>query len=391
MRIPFQLQQFLKPPFDLNEISGKKDDLSYSLKLSNSQWIRYLRSYLISPLKKRIGFYGNFGHGDLGDDASFIAANELLGGQILPLSKRCYAFNPYILKCLLIGGGGILRWECPYLPKKVLSKKHWGFPILLLAAGINCDDNQKFSEEAKEQISQLCQRCCYISARDLQTKRFLESLRINNVHIFPDLELILRETPFPLNFQKKEFTIGIVLSSHSEFTDQQMNSLIEVFSQLTNHLLADNFQVLFLPFESMDSENSREQDLFQEIRKRVRAPQEIFFFNKSYSPQQMLFLIKNLCDGMICMRLHSAIFATNAGIPFLCLSYNTMHKAFMEMMGLSPWELSLFQQFSLERLLEKFHDLQEHLPQLKKLITQKREELRNQILYESSLIRSYLL
>jgi len=71
------------------------------LKLSNSKWMRYARSYLVPPGIKANGFYGNFGHGDLGDDASFLVAQKLLECDLMPVSKRCYAFNPRILKSFL--------------------------------------------------------------------------------------------------------------------------------------------------------------------------------------------------------------------------------------------------------------------------------------------------
>ncbi|MCA9404954.1 MAG: polysaccharide pyruvyl transferase family protein [Candidatus Omnitrophica bacterium] len=338
-----------------------------SLKLSDSKFIRYFKSFVLLQ-GKHTGFYGNFGHGDLGDDASFYVGRKLLGAKVLPFSKRCYTFNPRVLKALLVGGGGIFRWECPYLPGKLLTKEQWDFPVIIYSAGINCDEGKEYSSESRDKISRLCRMAKFIGARDLVTQRFLQDMGFLNVSLIPDLELLLEPKTRAFHYQKEKFTVGIVISPHSEFTKDQVARLVKSFASIINLVHRNGKKVLILPFDDPLGDSKREANIIAQILKSVKNKNDVTVLRDIVQPEEMLFAIKKFCDVMICMRLHSAIFAANAGIPFLCVSFNKMHTAFMELMGLQDYEIrfsanDLLGQVvhGLDKVLADYNALQLHI------------------------------
>lgn len=360
------------------------------IKPQKSKFLRYLKSYLPFWQRKKIGFYGNFGHGDLGDDASFIVARKLLNNSILPISKRCYAFNPHILRAFLIGGGGILRWESPYIPRRILTKKKWDFPVVLFSAGINCDYNKKFTEETKDKIKRLCNLCDYVTAKDKISQEFISSLGVSKIGILPDLELVLSEKSRGFNLEKEEFTVGIVLTPHSEFTPRIFEKMIDVFSQFTNYLTDRGNNVLFLPFEKGISENTKEKEFTQEIMRRLRNKNKVKILKEDLEPGEMLFAIKKYCNVMVCTRMHSAVFSTNAAIPFFCISYNLMHRGFLEMLNAQDLELSIFDNFSFESVKDKFEYVLKNYDSIKFKLIEKRDYLRGLIYKEVEFIKKIL-
>ena len=361
------------------------------IKPERSKLVRYLKSYLPFWQKKKIGFYGNFGHGDLGDDASFIVGRDLLRENIMPISKRCYAFNPHILKGLLIGGGGVLRWESPYLPRRVLKKDKWGFPVILFSAGVNCDYSKEFTKETKDKINKLCDICDYITVRDRISQEFLNNLGIDHVSILPHLELALKEKPREFDFPKEGFTVGIVLTPHTEFGSYTFKKITDVFLQFTDYLTNSGNNVIYIPFEGSIHGSTKEGELIQEIMKRSKNKDRIKALAEGVQPPEVLFAIRNYCDIMVCMRLHGAVFSVNAGVPFICVSYNLMHKAFLEMLGASDLELSILEEFSFELLRNKFEYILKNYNSLAAKLVEKRDYLRDLIYREASHIRSILI
>ncbi|RKX93224.1 MAG: hypothetical protein DRP84_08775 [Spirochaetes bacterium] len=364
--------------------------MPYVIRSIKSKFSRYFNTYAPFWRNKEVGLYGNFGHGDVGDDASFIAAQDLLDINLMPLSKRCYAFNPSRLKALLIGGGGILRWESPYIPRRILTKKKWNFPVILFSAGLNCDYNKKFTQETEDKIKKLCSVCDYITARDKLSQEFFNSLGFDKVSIMPDLELVLKEKPIDADFRKKGLNVGIVLTPHSEFNSADFKNIVEVFSEFTNYLLDRGNNVIYIPFEQSVSENTKENEMIQEIVKSAKYKDKVKVLEGNYGPKEILLVIKKNCDVMACMRLHSAIFSTNAGIPFFCISYNLTHKGFLEMLDVQDLDIPFFKEFSFEAVKSKFEYILANYDLIKSKLIEKRDYLRGLIYKEAGQIKNFL-
>lgn len=361
------------------------------IKPEKSKFIRYFKSFFPFWKKKGIGLYGYIGHGDLGDDASFFVARKLLGNEVFPISKRCNAFNPYNLKALLIGGGAILKRDYPFIPRRILKKDTWKFPVILFSAGLGCDYNKEFTKEAKDKITKLCKICDYVTVRDRLSQKFLNDLGIDKVNILPHLELVLKEEPKELDFNKKRFTVGIVLTPHSEFSSRTFQEIIDNFVQFTNYLTDKKYDVVYLPFEKKISENLKENEVIQEIMKKVKNKDQVRILGEDVEPEEMLFIIKNYCDFMVCMRLHSAVLAVNAGKPFFCITYNLMHDGFFEMIELPNLGMSIFENFSFNALREKFEDTFENSNDIRLKLIEKRDFLRELIYQEIANIKRLLM
>ena len=351
------------------------------IKPTRSKVIRYLKSYAPFWQKKKIGFYANFGHGDLGDDACFVAANDL------PLSKRCFAFNPRSLSAFLIGGCAVLRWESPYIPRRIFNKKKWDFPVILFSAGINQDYNKEFSAEARDKIKRLCAICDYITVKDRLTQDFIKSLGFSEVSILPALELVLKEKDRNFNFKKRRFTVGIVLTPHSEFDEADFKKLRDIFCKFSDHVTAGDRDIVFLRFERDYSESKKESYLINEIMSRVKKKDRVRVLEEDLEPKEMLYFMKRYCDAMICTRLHSAVFSVKASIPFLCISYNLMHKGFFEMVESPDLEISISDEFSFENLKDKFEYVIKNYDSIRSRLAEKKDYLKGLIHKEISYIK----
>lgn len=359
------------------------------IKPIKSKLIRYIKSYAQFYGKKKICLYANLGHGDLGDDALFLVAKELLGENILPMSKRCYAFNPRIIKALLISSNAALRWESPYIPRRLLTRDRWDFPVMLFSAGINCDYNKEFTHKTRESIKRLCSICDYLGAKDRLTQRFISDLGFRNVRILPDIDLALKERERKLNFNKENFTVGIVLTSHSEFGSVDFQKIIDIFTKFLGYSLDKDRDVIFLPFERKGSPNKKERDIIAEIVKNVNQRGRVRVLEDDLEPDEMLFVIKSYCDLMVCMRLHGSVFSANAGIPFASISYNMMHKGFLEMLEAEDLDISI-NGFSFEGLKDKFEYVLENRENIKSKLIEKREYLKGLIDKELSYVKRVL-
>jgi len=263
--------------------------------------------------------------------------------------------------------------------------------VIIFSAGVGCDYNEVFTNQAKDKIKRLCSLADCVTVRDKISQEFLGDLGYHDAAILPHLELALEERPQQLNFKKKGFTVGIVLTPHPEFDNQVFGKMIEVFSRFTDYLTDNHNHVIYLPFEKADSENTRESVMINEIMKRLNNKDRVEVLGGDLQPQEMLYLIKNHCDIMVCMRLHSAVFSTNAGIPFFCISYNLMHQGFLGLLGAQDLGISIFEHFSLQALIDKFEYVQEYYNQIKSKLTGKRDNLRNIIYSQTAHIKGILL
>jgi polysaccharide pyruvyl transferase WcaK-like protein len=358
----------------------------YSIKTNNNKASRYLKAYL--PFwKKDFGFYGNFGHGDVGDDSAFIVACSLLKTDLLPVSKRCYAFNPHRFKGLLLGGGSVFHSHVPYFPRRLVDSQKISYPLILFSVGINCDYEDSYTEEAKRKIKKVCSLSSYIAARDRVTAEFLKELGVRNVNILPDLDLALEPQPVDLGIDKKRHTVGISLTTH-HFSDLVWDKIKISFSKIINSLLEEGSDILFLPFKISPEENEDERDLIFSILGKNYDKERIKVISDSLSPQELLFAMGKYCDSFIGMRMHSVVFAANSGLPFVSIKYNSMHDGFLDMMELPELGVSLDNSDLDKKVVSKFIEIQSDYNQIKDRIINKRDYLRKLILDQTKKIKN---
>jgi len=361
------------------------------IKPQKSKILRYLKAFFPFWKKKGVGLYGYFGHGDLGDDASFFVARQLLGKDIFPISKRCNAFVPFNLKALLIGAGAVLKSGYPFIPRRILKEGKRGFPIVLFSAGLGCDYNEEFTSEAKSKIKKLCVICDYITVRDELSRSFLKGLGVDkDIHILPHLELMLKPRQKEPGFKKERFTVGIVLTPHSQFSSEMFQGIVDNFTRFSDYLTAKGYNVVYFPFEKDFSENTKEREILEAIMRKVKDKNRVKLLSGDMEADEALFIMKNYCDFMVCLRLHSAVLAVNAGLPFFCVTYNLMHKGFLEMLEMPELGSSIFDSFSLETLKEKFEYVLKDYEHFKAKLTEKRDFLRGLIKKEISKVRSVI-
>ena len=78
------------------------------------------------------------------------------------------------------------------------------------------------------------------------------------------------------------------------------------------------------------------------------------------------------------------IFAVNAGLPFTCISYNVMHDGFLDMMKMQEHNISLFKDFTTDKLIERFEFVTKNIETIRTHISVQRDHLRREIEGEMS-------
>jgi polysaccharide pyruvyl transferase WcaK-like protein len=178
-----------------------------------------------------------------------------------------------------------------------------------------------------------------------------------------------------------------VLTPHSEFSGEDFDKIIDVFSRFTDYLTSNDRDVIYLRFERRSSEDTEEDYLIKKIISKVRDKSRVRDLEEDLGPEEMLSVIKNYCDIMVCMRLHSAVFSTNAGVPFLCVTYNLMHDGFLDMLDAKDMGLSM-SDFSTESLKVKFEYVLDNYERMETKIAVKRDYLKSLIYKEISKIKN---
>jgi polysaccharide pyruvyl transferase WcaK-like protein len=226
--------------------------------------------------------------------------------------------------------------------------------------------------------------------RYLATKRFLDDLGCSNVRVLPDIDLMLNEEPCDSTIDNSKPCVGIVLTPHSMFSDETFRKIETEFLKFVNYVTREGKQVIFFTFDNPDAGDAKELELIHAIKSRATTPDMIFTFDKAQSPHQILYGMKKYCGTMVCMRMHSAVFAANAGIPFICVSYNLMHKGLVEMLNMHEYEIELDEFFSFERIKDRYLKLVNNYDELKSNLVLRRNELIQNIHNEVKIIKGIL-
>lgn len=322
----------------------------------------------LSPYKKEsVVIIGNYGFGNLGDEAMLTGLLNRLRKDMSNADFTVFSYDPeetkkvynvsacYLMSfrvllelmkadVVIIGSGSLLNTRFGYLKNRMsryviisaLVAELFKKKVVFYAIGI-----ETFDPITRIVLPIIMKWADKISVRTPHSKSVLKALGVRkNIHVTPDpsLELdpikdekaqrILREEGVNLD----KFLVGLNLRyiGHKH-TDKR---LMRVITRFVDWLVgAYDAEIVFIPL-SRDKHRHLEFDPFfaEEVYKLVKYKERMKILKKHYTPQETMGIIGQM-SLLIGTRLHSQIFAYKLGIPLIGIVYSGKNTAFLEMIG----------------------------------------------------------
>ena len=276
---------------------------------------------------------------------------------------------------IILGGGGLFHDYWGFDAHTLLTRDHWSIsfysafpllatlldkPLMLFAIGVGpllSEAGQKYTAFAFEQA-------WLSTVRDTESKEILLSPRLDGTKIKVTADPAYLITPSPKEqvidllaaegySSSGELLIGVSLRKW-EIGVQQENWAREVADALDLLIERYKAKVVFVPLQRDSETLTDDYAISNSVRSLMHNQSQTFTLEKEYSVEEMAGILAH-CNFVIGMRLHSIIFAANAGVPVLALVYDPKVGNAMRQLGCEKYALDLSVTNSVE-LLRLFAD-----------------------------------
>ncbi len=237
---------------------------------------------------------------------------------------------------LLISGGGSLLQDVtskktiPYYLSVIKLAQLLKVKTMVFSQGVG-PISSKFLIKRVENV---LKKTDLITVRDIISKKFLESLEVENVEITAD-------PVFYLQPERESVVKNILVKEEIPFNESGPwigvamrdwgydESCCKEIAVALDRLIANyDAQIIFMPFHF-----EVDKKLMERVREHMHANNQIYMINNQYQAHHLLGVCKHL-DLMIGMRLHSLIFAARTKTPIVGISYDIKIDALMNQLGL---------------------------------------------------------
>lgn len=350
----------------------------------------------MSADKKQILICGNYGAGNLGDEAILDGILRLVdttwpNSEATVLSARPFLTHrehnihsvnlfPAGLKsivkfwfggqCLrsikaltktdliILGGGGLFtdeKWQAVWI-WFVQTWWFWLFRKRLVCIAQSIGPLE--TGLGKYLTRKVFRRAVYISVRDKKSLLTLKDLGITNAKLLSDAAFALAyEHGIARNIQDQ-----VVLSLRAWPAERQQSILSAIAKSVDWLWATHKLKTLFIPFQEQGQSDIAQ---YQKIQKLIHHSTALQL--KVVEDYKQAMEIIGRSKFVLGMRLHSLIFATMEGRPFVALSYSTKVHDLMSDLKMSDFTLDYnkinFKVLSeiINNLLSRQHDLSDHL------------------------------
>ncbi|WP_179193000.1 polysaccharide pyruvyl transferase family protein [Thermococcus litoralis] len=314
---------------------------------------------------KRVIIIGNYGDGNLGDEAMLLVLLRYLRKQevssvYIPTKNTKFILETYHYKfpfvfpiyfldvvrvlllflygdTIIIGGGSIYSQESgigtmfssilAFLVKVLFRKR-----LIFIGIGYSKHTKRLLKEISKLPLSV----ADIISVRDNQSLNNIISLGVKPDNVIVTKDLTLSSLLLPASSQYgKEILIREGVPTNDEvmligisvrYTDNKIanENIVEVLPKVIKWILdnATNAYIIFLPFGpayvSKVSDSKFALQILSQLPERYKKRCKIISY---HPPSIMLSIIKHL-DVLIGMRYHALVFAYKVGVPYIGISYD---------------------------------------------------------------------
>jgi len=287
---------------------------------------------------KKILLAGYYGFGNLGDEAILeMVLKQLLGitdrNNITVLSgnkeetakkyniKTVDRYNVIsIIKelracdALVFGGGSLLqdvtsKRSIYYYLFLIRLASMMGNKVIMLSQGIGPIVNEK----SKTATFRSLKRVNSISVRDIESKKFLESIGVakNKIYLSSDPVIDFKTQE---SCKKEYYSVTCAKKVCFSLRNWKNTDVSERISKVAEKLIKNGIQCYFIPFYY-----NEDLGLVNEIEDLIGA--DGFYYKERLSTNEAFDIIRNM-NVMVGARLHSLIFASAANVPFVAVSYD---------------------------------------------------------------------
>lgn len=289
--------------------------------------------------KKRIVLSGYYGYDNAGDEAVLVSIlQKLRKNNFEPIvlsgnpekTKKLYnveavhrmdfgAMNQAIMNAdgLISGGGSLLQdvtspKTIPYYLAVLKLAQTYKKPTFFYSQGVGPVNRKLFFPFLRFVLN----GCTYLSVRDIESKRFLESIKIKNVvDLSIDPVLAIEKTEVTLSKNLSDFMDNkpVLISLRKWKSDE---NVISETKKLVKELISQNHHVLFVPFH-----HPHDLEISEAVASEFNDSPLVHVQKDELTVEEVVNVVSK-SKLVIGMRLHSLIMAASQHVPFVGISYD---------------------------------------------------------------------
>ncbi len=355
---------------------------------------------------------GYYGYQNSGDESLLYAIIENLKRKkedmrILVLSKdpksteKRYgvdAINRYHLckirtalknsKMLIFGGGSLIQdvtsdkslWYYLTIIKMALSKC---VPVFLYANGIG----PVIREKNRKKVLNILNQADKISLRDSDSYEEVKRMGVNldKVTVTADpaltIEGIEKEEARGLleceGIPVEKKLLGVSVRNWKLLAPSYWDELAHAIEKISKTY---DYVPVFIPLKTPE-----DIELSETIQKKMDI--ESYTLKKVYNAREIVGVV-GACDLMVAMRLHSVIYAANAGVPAIGISYDPKVSGFMKDIGIE--NILYLDEFSEEKLVKMCDTILAEKEKIQKDLKEKAKELSCRALLNADMVMDFI-
>jgi polysaccharide pyruvyl transferase WcaK-like protein len=286
--------------------------------------------------RPRAAYIGWHGNGNLGDDAMFRAASQLLPGHSLAtfqLPQRERYLRNFGLSggrffdAVILGGGTLIN---PLWMDFIREAIDGGAPLYTLGTGVgSCGFEQPDGIEIKG-WKEMLSRFKRVGVRGPRSRQSLQEIGVQS-EIIGDLALTLTQETVPERSDPPRLALNIALAEGTDY-DAPENAFLQEAEAVTRDFISQGWEVV--PFAMTPADVAPVTRFLKEIGRPDQTTPVL-------SSAEQFFALVGPCVFTMAVRLHGAILSTCVGVPPLMLGYRDKCLDFMESIGMPEWHVGL--------------------------------------------------
>lgn len=282
--------------------------------------------------KPRVGYIGFVGYHNLGDEAVYSGVSRVFGqnrldvyaawGRRERLLQKVGLSGPGFFRSVVLGGGTLVNPT--YLPA-VQSAFQQGCSLYMFGTGVG---SPGFSDASEVSLSGWAEALRAFSVRAVRgplSQSTLRRIGVENVDVIGDPALALTAQHLPARRSVPRLSVNLVEPVLSHDGDPQ--ACWRAVCRIAQEFLSEGGEVI--PIVLGDGDEVPLRRLARELR---LSPESIV---DARDDLRLFFETVSGSEGLVGVRLHSAVLACCIGVPPLLFEYRPKCRDFMESMALT--------------------------------------------------------
>ena len=259
---------------------------------------------------------------------------------------------------VIVGGGGLFHDASGFAPDALFTKQSWGLGMYSAAAMYGSLAGKRVmlygvgigpfrSSLAAEYTKAACLAADVVTVRDGLSRDLLESAGVPRSRILLTADCAFASQPCAKgtelppgllpNRAASGPTVAVVVREWSvdvepAHWEERLARALDGFVQ------SEGGRLVFVPFQTLESEKENDLAVARRIASQLNPQADVAVVEERMGPEEVKALIAS-CHLVVGMRLHSVVFAAQAGVPIVALSYDPKVSALMKRLGLPEFDV----------------------------------------------------